>query len=84
MTIFAKDPGKDELISKSMDGEEIKEIRLPVASNSIAGYVALMRATFGAGAAELTWTRRTFQAVALTSISACRESPACRGKSSDR
>lgn len=34
----------------------------------LAGYVALMRATFGAGAAELTWTRRAFQAVALTSI----------------
>src|SRR5438874_285440 len=43
VTIFAKDPGKDELISKSMDGEEIKEIRLPVASNSIAGYVALKK-----------------------------------------
>jgi O-antigen ligase len=35
-----------------------------------AGYWALMRATFGARAAELrlTWTRRAFQAAALTSI----------------
>jgi len=38
VTIFAKDPQKEELISKSMDGDEIREIRLPIASNSIAGY----------------------------------------------
>lgn len=43
VTIFAKDPAKEELLSKSMDGSEIKEIRLPIASNSIAGYVALKR-----------------------------------------
>src|SRR6185295_9676181 len=43
VTIFAKDPLKDELISKSMDGDEIKEIRVAVASNSIAGYVALKK-----------------------------------------
>jgi len=43
VTIFAKDPQKEELISKSMDGEEVREIRLPVASNSIAGYTALKK-----------------------------------------
>ena len=43
VTIFAKDPQKEELISKSMDGEEIREIRLAVASNSIAGYTALKK-----------------------------------------
>src|SRR5947207_3212479 len=43
VTIFAKDPAKEELISKSMDGNEIKEIRVPIASNSIAGYVALKK-----------------------------------------
>jgi len=43
VTIFAKDPQKEELISKSMDGDEIKEIRLPIASNSIAGYTALKK-----------------------------------------
>jgi len=43
VTIFAKDQGREELISRSMDGDEIKEIRIPVASNSIAGYVALKK-----------------------------------------
>jgi type II secretory ATPase GspE/PulE/Tfp pilus assembly ATPase PilB-like protein len=43
VTIFAKDPQKEELISKSMDGDEIREIRLPIASNSIAGYTALKK-----------------------------------------
>ena len=43
VTIFAKDPQRDELISKSMDGDEVKEIRLPVASNSVAGYTALKK-----------------------------------------
>src|SRR4029077_18883452 len=43
VTIFAKDPQRDELISKSRDGDEVKEIRLPVASNSVAGYTALKK-----------------------------------------
>ena len=43
VTIFAKDPQKEELISKSMDGDEVREIRLPIASNSIAGYTALKK-----------------------------------------
>jgi type II secretory ATPase GspE/PulE/Tfp pilus assembly ATPase PilB-like protein len=43
VTIFAKDPGKEELFSKSMDGSEVKEIRVPIASNSIVGYVALKK-----------------------------------------
>ncbi|HYH08068.1 MAG TPA: O-antigen ligase family protein [Thermoanaerobaculia bacterium] len=34
----------------------------------IAGYVALVRTTFGAAARELTWRRRAFQAAALTSL----------------
>jgi len=34
----------------------------------LAGYVALLRMTFGARAAELTWTRRAYQAAALTSL----------------
>src|SRR5436190_20606234 len=41
VTIYAKDPAKDELISKSMDGNEVREIRVAVATNSIAGYTAL-------------------------------------------
>jgi O-antigen ligase len=32
------------------------------------GYAALLRATFGRGGEELTWTRRAYQAAALTSI----------------
>jgi type II secretory ATPase GspE/PulE/Tfp pilus assembly ATPase PilB-like protein len=43
VTIFAKDPFKEELLSKSMDGEEVKEIRVPIATNSIVGYVALKK-----------------------------------------
>ncbi len=34
----------------------------------LAGYVALVRMTFGARAAELSWTRRAYQAAALTSL----------------
>jgi O-antigen ligase len=34
------------------------------------GYAALIRATFGVQAAELTWARRAFQAAALTSLTA--------------
>ncbi len=40
VTIFAKEPGKEEIYSKSMDGSEVKEIRLPVGPTSLAGYVA--------------------------------------------
>jgi type II secretory ATPase GspE/PulE/Tfp pilus assembly ATPase PilB-like protein len=43
VTIFAKDPSKEELYSKSMDGSEVREIRVPIASNSIVGYVALKK-----------------------------------------
>ncbi|HLY09704.1 MAG TPA: GspE/PulE family protein [Planctomycetota bacterium] len=43
VTIFAKDPQKEDLLSKSMDGDEVREIRLPIASNSIAGYTALKK-----------------------------------------
>lgn len=32
------------------------------------GYVALIRMTFGPGSRELTWSRRAFQAAALTSL----------------
>lgn len=34
----------------------------------LGGYAALLRATFGAGARELTWRRRAFQAAALASL----------------
>ena len=34
----------------------------------LGGYIALIRATFGASGAALTWTRRSFQIAALTSI----------------
>src|SRR5207248_7514281 len=34
----------------------------------LAGYVALVRMTFGVRAAELSWTRRAYRAAALTSI----------------
>src|SRR5438552_3510460 len=43
VTIFAKEPGKEEIYSKSMDGSEIKEIRLPIGPTSLAGYVALKK-----------------------------------------
>ena len=43
VSIFAKDPNKEEMITKSMDGSEVKEIRVPIASNSIVGYVALKK-----------------------------------------
>jgi type II secretory ATPase GspE/PulE/Tfp pilus assembly ATPase PilB-like protein len=43
VTIFAKDPAREEIYSKSMDGEEVREIRVPIASNSVAGYAALRK-----------------------------------------
>ncbi|MBV8879667.1 MAG: GspE/PulE family protein [Planctomycetaceae bacterium] len=43
VTIFAKDPQREELLSKSMDGNEVREIRVPIASNSVAGYTALKK-----------------------------------------
>jgi type II secretory ATPase GspE/PulE/Tfp pilus assembly ATPase PilB-like protein len=43
VTIFAKEPNKEEIYSKSMDGNEIKEIRLPINPSSLAGYVALKK-----------------------------------------
>ena len=43
VTIYAKDPQKEELLSKSMDGNELREIRVPIASNSVAGYTALKK-----------------------------------------
>ena len=43
VTIFAKEPLKEELYSKSMDGTELKEIRVAVGPQSLAGYVAKTR-----------------------------------------
>lgn len=43
VTIYALDPRRNELVSRSKDGAEIKEIRIPVNADSIAGYVALKR-----------------------------------------
>lgn len=40
ITIYAVDAAKKEIYSKFKSGEEIKEIRLPISGNSIAGYVA--------------------------------------------
>lgn len=41
VTLYAHDSEKSEIYSKVKDGEEIKEIRLPISSSSIAGYVAI-------------------------------------------
>ncbi len=41
VTIYVYDLAKSEIYSKLKDGDEIKEIRVPVSSMSIAGYVAL-------------------------------------------
>jgi type II secretory ATPase GspE/PulE/Tfp pilus assembly ATPase PilB-like protein len=43
VTIFAKEPSKEELYSKSMDGNELKEIRVAIGLQSLAGYVAKSR-----------------------------------------
>jgi type II secretory ATPase GspE/PulE/Tfp pilus assembly ATPase PilB-like protein len=43
VTIFAKEPLRDEIYSKSMDGKELREIRVPVNASSIAGWVALKK-----------------------------------------
>lgn len=43
VTIYAKDPNKNEIYSKVLSGEEINEIRIPISIQSIAGYVALTR-----------------------------------------
>ncbi len=43
VTIFAKEPLKDEIYSKSMDGSEVKEIRLPASPASVAGWVAVKK-----------------------------------------
>jgi type II secretory ATPase GspE/PulE/Tfp pilus assembly ATPase PilB-like protein len=40
VTLFVKDGFRDEIYSKFKDGDEIKQIRLPVGANSIAGFVA--------------------------------------------
>ncbi len=49
VTIFAKDPGKEEIYSRHMDGHEIKEIRVPVGASSLAGFVALKRKSVRVG-----------------------------------
>ncbi len=43
VTIFAKEGSREEIYSKSMDGSELREIRLPVGPQSLAGYVAKTR-----------------------------------------
>lgn len=40
ITIYVVDGAKKEIYSKFKSGEEVKEIRVPISSNSIAGYVA--------------------------------------------
>ncbi len=41
VTIYCYDLAKSEIYSKLKDGDEIKEIRVPVSAMSVAGYVAL-------------------------------------------
>jgi GAF domain-containing protein len=43
VTIYAVEPGKNEIFSKVKDGEEIREIRIPISPASIAGFVAQSR-----------------------------------------
>ncbi|HYF01236.1 MAG TPA: GAF domain-containing protein, partial [Planctomycetota bacterium] len=43
VTIFAKEPAREEIFSRSMDGSELREIRLPISAASLAGYVALKK-----------------------------------------
>ena len=45
VTIFAKDPRREEIYSKHMDGGEVKEIRVPINMGSLAGFVALKKQT---------------------------------------
>ena len=40
ITIYAVDPEKNEIFSKSKSGNTIKEIRVPISTKSIAGWVA--------------------------------------------
>ncbi len=40
VTIYAVDAAKKEIFSKVKDGDEIKEIRIPISTSSIAGFVA--------------------------------------------
>ncbi len=49
VTIYAKDPSKEEIYSKSMDGTEVKEIRVPVNAGSLAGYAALKKKSLRIG-----------------------------------
>lgn len=41
VTLYVKDTGKNEIYSKVKDGEDVKEIRVPINSSSLAGFVAL-------------------------------------------
>ncbi len=41
VTVYLKDPVRGDIVSKVKDGLEIKEIRVPLSTTSIAGYVAM-------------------------------------------
>ena len=41
ITIYAIDTSKNEIYSKLKSGDAINEIRVPISSNSVAGYVAM-------------------------------------------
>jgi len=43
VTIYLVDARNDEIYSKVSDGEEVEEFRVPISSDSIAGYVASQR-----------------------------------------
>ena len=45
ITIYAVDASKNEIYSKLKSGDAINEIRVPISSNSVAGYVAMSQQT---------------------------------------
>jgi type II secretory ATPase GspE/PulE/Tfp pilus assembly ATPase PilB-like protein/GAF domain-containing protein len=45
ITIYAIDASKNEIYSKLKSGDAVNEIRVPISSNSVAGYVAMSQQT---------------------------------------
>ena len=45
ITIYAIDASKNEIFSKLKSGDAVNEIRVPISSNSVAGYVAMSQQT---------------------------------------
>jgi hypothetical protein len=61
VTIYVVDPARNEIFSKLKDGEEIKEIRIPISNASIAGFVAQNRKVVRLK--DAAGLERTFQAL---------------------